>query len=76
MSVLCDDEGYCAESADVETVARYIAARKMGLTENPRGDRLPDLFWQRYQERAQLLLRHNSIEECFEVVEILVLPAL
>lgn len=41
---------------DEETVARRMAARKMGLVKDPYGERLPDDLWQQMIPAARAFL--------------------
>lgn len=60
--------------SEVEQIARYIAARKMGLMKDPTGARLPDNLWQRYTNQATQLLRSNDADEAADLVDLLVQP--
>lgn len=60
---------------DIEAVARFIAAKKMGLIKDTEGVRLPDEFWHRYRDKASALLAGSGREECFDLVDMLVQPA-
>lgn len=60
---------------DTEAVARYIAARKMGLVKDPEGVRLPDDLWHRYRALASDMLTLNGRQRAFDLIDCLVTPA-
>lgn len=60
---------------DQEAVARYIAARKMGLVKDPTGARLPDSLWHRYRDQAATLLATNDLARALDLIDLLVEPA-
>jgi hypothetical protein len=41
-----------ADAKLIERIARALAARKMGLVKDPRGDKLPDDLWQQMLPQA------------------------
>jgi hypothetical protein len=60
---------------DVELVARYIAARKMGLVKDVYGIHLLDDLWIRYQDMARGLLKLNHTKDVLDIVELTIQPA-
>lgn len=59
---------------DVELVARYIAARKMGLVKDVYGRRLPIDLWSRYDEKARELLKLHSKQDVMNIVDLTMQP--
>lgn len=64
-----------AKMDDLELVARYITARKMGLVKDVYGHRLPIDLWSRYEDEARRLLEVCPKDEVMNVIELTVQPA-
>jgi hypothetical protein len=59
---------------DLEFVARYIAARKMGLVKDVYGHRLPVALWSQCETQAAELLKLHAKEDLLGVIDLLVQP--
>ena len=53
---------------NVELIARYIAARAMGLVKDPYGHQLPIDSWSRHETQAAGLLKMHSVEEAINII--------
>lgn len=59
---------------DLELVARYITAKKMGLVKDVYGHRLPDELWTRYQDQARTMLELNPKDQVMEIIDLTIQP--
>lgn len=58
----------------VEFVARYIAARKMGLLKDLYGLKLPITLWRQQEHQARELLKLHSEDELLKIIDLTIKP--
>lgn len=59
---------------DAEKLARFIAARKMGVRKDYYGEHLPAEFHLRYLEKATNMLRVVPLPDAIEIIGIFSAP--
>lgn len=50
----------------IETMARRMAAAKMGLVKDPHGERLPDDLWRQCVKQAEAAIKYDAAWDEFE----------
>lgn len=57
---------------DIEEVARFMAARRLGLPKGDRGIHVPEEEWQRHSSQAKALLgMGRTRSDCLRFIEIM-----